>query len=72
MKSIAVFVLALLLLFAGCVETSAGEKTSAGQTEQTGQQKTPKVDLGISNSDLKIDDPGLDPATDNFEGLGNP
>lgn len=69
MKTIAIFMLALLLLFAGCIKTGgASEKgsTTAEQTEKT------RTDLGISNSDLQIDDLGLDPTNDEFEEITRP
>lgn len=64
MKTIAIFMLALLLLFAGCIKEKG--VTPAGQTEKT------RTDLGISNSDLQIDDLGLDPTNDEFEEITRP
>jgi len=73
MKSSFIFLLvAFLFLLFGCVGTDTGKQTSSTQTSQTTQQKTPEVDLGISDSDLNIDDPAIDPTTDSFEGPGSP
>jgi len=72
MKLLPLLAVAILLIFAGCIKTNGTETAGAGQVEKTQEQKQEGVDLGISNSDLQIDDPGLDPTTDSSEDLERP
>jgi hypothetical protein len=77
MKLLSLLAVAILLISVGCIKTNAIETAGAGQVEKTQEQKQEVqkqggVDLGISNSDLQIDDPGLDPTTDSSEDLERP
>ncbi|MEM2948416.1 MAG: hypothetical protein QXG02_02715 [Candidatus Anstonellales archaeon] len=65
MKLILAFVISLLLIFAGCVK--AGTKEIGTKEKSETEEKTTGIDLGISDSDLQIDDPAVDPTNDNFE-----
>lgn len=62
MRMVIIFTL-VLLLFAGCINVGA-EENKAG-TLQKQEKKTD--DLNISDSDLVIDEPVIDPTIDDFE-----
>ncbi|MGB9719414.1 MAG: hypothetical protein ACPL06_02355 [Candidatus Anstonellales archaeon] len=72
MKLLFIFAAALLLLSAGCIKTGAKDDATGGAGGQTIEQKTTGIDLGISDSDLQIDDSELDPTIDEFEEVKSP